>query len=213
MLAPNLTAANFLKALQGLMPRGRVWPRASDAVQTQVLRGLAPSYERQTARANYLLVDAFPPTAYELLPEWEESLGLPDPCAGPAPTLQQRRAQVVARLANSGGQSIQFYIDFAKNLGFDITVTQFSPFRVGQNRAGDSVCSEAWAYAWRDNAPAVTVKYFRAGQSAAGEPLAAWGNAVLLCELNALKPAHTLLIVANPGFLDRTFTLDSTTLS
>ncbi|HDR9510656.1 phage tail protein [Burkholderia cepacia] len=213
MLAPNFKAADFLKALQALMPRGRVWPRAQDAIQTNALSGLAPSYERQTARANYLLVDAFPATTTELLPEWEETLGLPDPCAGPAPTLQQRRSQVVARFANSGGQSIQFYIDFAANLGFEITVTQFAPFRVGQNRAGDPVYSEAWAYAWRVNAPAVTISYFRASQSAAGEPLATWGNSVLACEMRAIKPAHTEVIVANPGFLGSSFVLDVSTLS
>jgi len=190
-----------------------VWPRAQDAIQTKVLNGLAPSYERQTARANYLLIDAFPATATELLPEWEESLGLPDPCAGSAPTLQQRRSQVVARFANSGGQSIKFYVDFAESLGFDITVSQFTPFRVGQNRAGDSVGSIAWAYAWRVNAPAVTISYFRAGQSAAGEPLAAWGNAVLACEMRSIKPAHTEVIVANPGFLGTSFVLDISTLS
>ncbi|WP_080435077.1 YmfQ family protein [Burkholderia cenocepacia] len=213
MRAPNFTSADFLRALQGLMPRGRVWPRSQDAVQTKALSGLAPSYERQTARANYLLVDAFPATATELLPEWEESLGLPDPCAGSAPTLQQRRSQVVARFANSGGQSIQFYIDFAKSLGFDVTVTQFAPFRVGQNSAGDAVNSEAWAHTWRVNAPAVTISYFRAGQSAAGEPLAIWGNSVLACEMRSIKPAHTQVIVANPGFLGQSFVLDISTLS
>jgi uncharacterized protein YmfQ (DUF2313 family) len=56
-------------------------------VQSQVLYGLAKSYERETARANNLLVDSFPLTTYELLPEWESSLGLPDPCAGVAPIL------------------------------------------------------------------------------------------------------------------------------
>ncbi|WP_197520275.1 putative phage tail protein, partial [Paraburkholderia tropica] len=55
------------------------------------------SYERSTSRANYLLIDSFPPTAYELLPEWESTLGLPDPCAGEAPTIPQRQAQVLAR--------------------------------------------------------------------------------------------------------------------
>lgn len=213
MAAPTLLAANFLSAIQALLPRGQVWPRDQDAVQTKVLSGLAPSYERNTARANYLLVDAFPGTALELLPEWEATLGLPDPCAGPAPTLQQRRAQVIARISNTGGQSVAFFIEFAKSLGYDITVTQFAPFRAGQNSAGDAVNSEAWAYAWQVNAPAVTVSYFRAGRSCAGDSLATWGNTVLACEIGALKPAHTQVIVANPGFLGSSFVLDLSTLS
>lgn len=43
------------------------------------------------------------------------------------------------------------------------------------------------------NAPKNTVTRFAAGVSAAGEPLATWGNAVLECELQALTPAHTVL--------------------
>jgi uncharacterized protein YmfQ (DUF2313 family) len=107
MIPPNYTAADFLKALQGLMPRGRLWPRDADAVQTQVLAQLAPSYARSTARANYLLVDAFPATTYELLPEWESTLGLPDPCAGVAPTIPLRQAQALARFVASADRQSQ----------------------------------------------------------------------------------------------------------
>ncbi|RQR12398.1 YmfQ family protein [Burkholderia stagnalis] len=196
MLAPNFTAADFLRALQGLMPRGRVWPRAQDAVQTQVLSGLAPSYERQTARANYLLVDAFPATAYELLPEWEETLGLPDPCAGPAPTIPQRQSQVVARFVGGGGPSINDLIKFAANLGYTITITQFVEARAGQMRAGDACNGSAWSFTWQINALLNTVVVARAGAMAAGDALASWGNAVLECELRAIAPAHTILIFA-----------------
>lgn len=194
MLAPNLKAADFLKALQGLMPRGRVWPRDPDAVQTQVLSGLAPSYERSTARANYLLVDAFPATTYELLPEWESTLGLPDPCAGVAPTIAQRQAQVLARFVGVGGPTIQSLTQFAANLGYTVTITQFVEARTGQMRAGAPCCGTAWSYAWQVNAPLNTVTIATAGAMAAGDPLASWGNAVLECEMKAVMPAHTIPI-------------------
>ncbi|KWR88759.1 YmfQ family protein [Cupriavidus sp. IDO] len=193
MLAPNLTSADYLRAFQALMPRGRVWPRDPDAVQTQVFTGLTQIYARNTARANYLLVDAFPATTYELLPEWESTLGLPDPCAGESPTVQQRRAQVVARLANSGGQSAAYYIGFAAKLGYGITVTNFAPFHCGQSTAGQQLGNTDWFFAWSVNAPLNTVVRFAAGQSTAGEPLGSWNNNVLECELNAVKPAHTVL--------------------
>lgn len=196
MLAPNFTAADFLNALQGLMPRGRVWPRAQDAVQTKVLSGLAPSYERQTARANYLLVDAFPATAYELLQEWEQTLGLPDPCAGPAPTIPQRQSQVVARFVGSGGPSIAELIQFAENLGYTITITQFVEARAGQLHAGDPCCKTDWSFAWQVNTPLNTIVFGKAGAMAAGDALTSWGNAVLECELRAVAQAHTILIFA-----------------
>jgi uncharacterized protein YmfQ (DUF2313 family) len=194
MLAPNYTAADFLKALQGLMPRGRIWPRDPDAVQTQVLSGLAPSYARSTARANYLLVDAFPATTYELLPEWESTLGLPDPCAGVAPTIGQRQAQVLARFVGVGGPTIQSLVTFAANLGYTVTITQFVEARAGQMRAGDACNGTAWSYAWQVNAPLNTVTIATAGAMAAGDPLASWGNAVLECEMRAVMPAHTIPI-------------------
>jgi len=193
MLAPSLTSADYLRAFQALMPQGRVWPRDSDAVQTQVFAGLNQVYARNTARANYLLVDSFPATTYELLPEWESTLGLPDPCAGESPTVQQRRAQVVARISNSGGQSAAYYIGFAAKLGYGITVTNFAPFRCGQSSCGQQLGNTDWFFTWSVNAPLNTVVRFAAGQSAAGEPLGSWNNTVLQCELNAIAPAHTVL--------------------
>jgi len=194
MAAPVLLAANFLAAIQSLLPQGAVWPRDPDAIQTKTLSGLAPSYERNTARANYLLVDAFPATTFELLTEWESTLGLPDPCAGPAPSIQARRAQVVARFANSGGQSAQYFAQFAQNLGYQITVQNFAPARAGQSVCGDPCNGVDWAFAWAVNVPLSTVTQARAGQAVAGDPLASWGNAVLECEIKALKPAHSTVM-------------------
>jgi uncharacterized protein YmfQ (DUF2313 family) len=196
MPAPKLTSADFLRAFQALMPRGRVWPRDSDAVQTEVFTGLTQIYARSTARANYLLVDAFPATTYELLPEWEATLGLPDPCAGPAPTIQQRRNQVVARLSNSGGQSIAYFVNFAAQLGYTVTITQYTQARAGMLRAGDPCNGYDWNFAWKITAPLNTVVRAVAGAMAAGDPLAAWGNGVLECEFRAVMPAHTIPIFA-----------------
>lgn len=194
MSAPQYSAADYLAALQALMPRGRAWPRDADAVQTQVLSGLAPSYTRQNARANQLLVDAFPTTTIELLPEWEETLGLPDPCAGVSPTVYARRAQVVARIKSQGGQSAAYFIALAASLGYVVTITQFAPPRVGQARVGQPLNGSAWAHAWQINAALNTIVRSRVGTSTVGEPLAYWSNAVLECELREVMPAHTVLI-------------------
>ena len=193
MLAPNLTADDFARALLALLPRGRVWPKEPDAIQAATALGLSGVYAWQTSRANNLLIDAFPATTSELLPEWELTLGLPDPCTGANPSMQQRRAQVVARLTSSGGQSAQFFIDFAAALGYTISVTNYAPFRAGQSRCGQQLGNQDWFFTWSVDAPENTVTHFAAGQSAAGDPLSTWGNDVLECELETLKPAHTIL--------------------
>lgn len=192
MLAPELTAADFLAALQSLLPRGRVWPRDSDAVQTKTLAGCAPTYARLTDRANNLITDSFPASTYELLPEWEASLGLPDPCAGEAPTVPQRRAQVISRLTATGGQSIAYFTAVAAALGYAITITQFVPSRFGRP-FGRLFGGAAWAFAWQVNAPTFTVSSLQFGGSF-GSPFSTWGNNVLQCELETYAPAHTTVL-------------------
>lgn len=140
-----------------------------------------------------LLVDAFPSTAVNLLGEWEQTLGLPDPCAGVSPTFQGRRNQVVARFTNTGGQSIQFFEAFALGLGYTVTVTQYAPFRCGQSTCNQQLGGEEWFFTWAINSPLNTISYFRTGQSAMGDPLSSWGNSVLECEISEAKPAHTIL--------------------
>lgn len=192
MPAPNYSAADYLRALQAHLPRGRVWPRDSDASQTATLGTLTPCFARLNARANNLLVDAFPASTFELLPEWEATLGLPDPCAGEAPTTQQRVAQVVSRLTSTGGQSISYFTAVAAALGYPITITQFVPSRFGK-AFGTLFGGTAWAFAWQVNAPTFTINSLQFGGSF-GTPFATWGNNVLQCELERLSPAHTTVL-------------------
>lgn len=196
MAESKFSLEDYRDAVLRLLPRGRAWRRDSGSVLAAVVTGLANAFQRLDAAAQTLLVDAFPATADQLLPEWEQSLGLPDPCAGESPTLQQRRKQVQARFANTGGQNVAFLTTFAANLGYDVSITEFTPFRVGQNAAGQPLSSAAWAYAWTVNSPQLTETFFRTGVSAVGEPLATWGSNVLECELTRVAPAHTTLLFA-----------------
>ena len=196
---PPPSAADYLWQFQRLLPRGAIWHRGWGTVQAQDLLTLMPTWARLHARTNNLLIDAFPCTTDELLPEWEATLGLPDPCIGELPTVQQRQAAVCAKFAARGGQSIDYFVRLAASLGYTITITQFAPFRAGVNCAGDPDNSDDWAYAWQvnvDAGPDETITYFRADQSHAGEPLAAWGDEALECLIREYAPAHTTVIFA-----------------
>ena len=190
----NLTRAQLLGMFLQLLPRGRVWPRALDSVLARSLLPLMGTYERLIARDNNLVADAFPGTAYELLPEWEKSLGLPSQCAGLADTIQGRQAAVVARLTATGGQSRAYFISVAATLGYTITIAEYRPSRLGSMRMGDRMQNADWAHVWAIRAPATTVTDFRMGRSALGERFRVWGNTALECELAAIKPAHTILL-------------------
>lgn len=175
MVAPAFSVSDFVAAMQNLLPRGRAWPRDTDSLMTKVWNGLAPTYATLAARDNTLIIEALPSTTTELLPEWEETLGLPDPCAGASPTIETRREQVVARFTNSGGQSAAFFIAYAARLGYVITIDVYSAWRFGM-RFGLPLRSIDWSFAWTVNAP-----------------LAAETNDVLACEFERLKPANTIV--------------------
>ncbi len=129
------------------------------------------------------------------LADWERVLALPDPCLiGVPQSVGQRVRAVVSKLQARGGQSRPFFIALAKSLGYEITITTFRPARAGIARAGDRVYGGDWDYAWRVNAPAVTVSYAVAGLAAAGDPVASWGNKFLECRLSQMKPAESTLL-------------------
>lgn len=196
MPIPAFSGEDYLAGLQGLLPQGSAWPREADAVWTGLLAAFAPTYERSGAAAAALVPDLFPAATVSFLPEWEETLGLPDECSGPEPTLQGRRQAVVSKLAARGGQSVPYYLGVAASLGAGIAVQEFAPSVAGRMRAGQPLRPEAWAHTWQVTVPATTVTYFRAGVSAAGEPLSAPASSAAACVLRRLAPAHTAVLVA-----------------
>lgn len=193
----GLSAADYLSQLQALLPTGAAWPRQQDAELTRLLRALAEELARVDKRGEELLREADPRSTVELLEDWERALGLPDPCAPLAETLQERRAAVAAKLVASGGQHRQYYIDIAAALGVEVGITEFFPFRVGHSAIGEPLASDdAWRHTWQVDAPETLVTRFSVGQSAVGSPLRSWGNAQLECAIGTRKPAHTEVLFA-----------------
>lgn len=189
----GFTQDDYARGLLALLPRGRVWPKFDEAMQAAVARGLCGVYEQSDADAVSLIAEAFPPTTAQLLEEWEATLGLPDPCAGEGQSIADRRAQVVARFTNAGGQSIPTLTAYALALGYTITIAEDAPFRMGESVMGDHLGGDDWMLAWYIDAPLTTVHYFLMGEGAMGDPLQSYGNAVLECELSGLGPLHTFL--------------------
>lgn len=190
----------YTALLKSLLPPGRAFSRDSGTNMEIFLSGAAVEFSRVEGRADTLARDVNPVDTSELLMDWERVAGLPDRCSAELETtLQGRRAAVVAKLASIGGQSIAYLIEVAAALGFTITITNFRPFEVGRSRVGEALTNGSWVFAWRVNAPAVTITSFRTGLSAVGEPLRVWGNGILECKLRSLAPAHTIPIFTYGG--------------
>jgi len=174
MAAPLYANGDYTKALQGLLPRGRAWSREPDAVQTSVLSAFAPSFQRSNASANGLITGAFPATATttSMLTEWEKTLGLPGRFGAPVGTQSQRQAAVVASLTGLGGQSIAYFVTYAAQLGYSITIEQFKPWGCDDD-CDAYLYGLEWAFAWQVNVATGT------------------DVTVLTNMLNLYKPAHT----------------------
>lgn len=194
-------AEAYREALLKLLPRGRVWPKDPGSLQFAVMAALAPTFERLDARAQTLLLDEFPTRCVELLPEWEATLGLPDPCEGEDQTLQQRRAQVIIKLFDGGGQTKGYYLTVLARLGYEgATITEFAPFRAEVSAVETPLYSEDWWYVWQVNLPELRTFYFQADVSAVGEPLEAYSESAVFCVFDAIKPAHTYVVfTADPA--------------
>lgn len=189
-----MTVIDYRQQLQALLPRGSAWARDGDAVLTQLLDAMAEELARLDSRGGDLLTEADPRATTELLPEWERVAGLPDPCVGTGETLVARRNALVGRLTGTGDQSRRYFIDLAASLGFEITITEFTPFTCA-SRVDSPLYGSSWRFAWRVNAPASSVIYFTVA-SRVDEPLASWGNDLLECVIGARKPAHTHVLFA-----------------
>lgn len=190
---PDYTAADFAASFAGHKPVGAVWPREADTDDARTDAALMPTYVRSWRSIVALIADAFPATTARLLPEWEASLGLPDPCAGPDATLALRRAHVVARLTQSLGPTLTDLTAFAAALGTPITITEFRPARFPV-RFGGTFGGPAWAHAWMVSAPGLAINRWKFGVQKFGDPFTRWTDLLLICELRRIKPAHTALL-------------------
>lgn len=195
MPTPDLRAEDFLEALHALMPQGPAWPREPGTMQAAVLGAMADRAAAQHARIRDLAeAEAFPAATSEMLPDWERAYGLPDGCGSDGDSTGQRRAALLSRIAERGGQSRAYFIEVAAALGFTVTIEEIRPFRAGISVAGDPAYGVEWIFTWRMSAPETTVIPFRAGISAAGDPLRSWGNDRLECVIRRIAPAHTTVL-------------------
>lgn len=230
MIRPPRTRAEFVHAFLALLPRGEVWPRVSGSRLVRFVEGLMGIVERWARDvALFLMIEAYPPTSSRLLTDWERVLGLPEPCFPVVQTLEERRLQVLERLARRpGGQSRAYYLGVAERLGYhqpgpgdsdlhaeldvplgrlnQVQIVEFRPFMAGMSRCGDSTWNVAppkMRFCWIVNVPGDRLTWFRCGSSRAGlDPHLTIRRADdLECIMRKLKPAHTNLLFSYTGGL------------
>lgn len=167
-----------------LLPPGRIWPESRDSS----FQALALALGYRLAEAHETLLRWFvqeldPRATIELLPEWEEALGLPDPCTPAAQTIQERRQRVVAALTVRPSPTLQYLRALAEALGY----------------AG-ALLIESPPFSLTITVPNPRVTYARTGASRCGDYLARYERASdLECVLQKQKPAHITLVFNYSG--------------
>ena len=136
--------------------------------------------------------------AEQLLPDWERVCGI-TPAVGAGH--QQRLQAVLAKLSETGGLSIPYFIRLAADMGYQIAITEPQPFRAGTNRVGQQLWADEVVWVWQVVVQGGDGRVYRlrAGQSAAGERLSEFGDAVIETVFTELKPAHTFVYFAYQG--------------
>jgi uncharacterized protein YmfQ (DUF2313 family) len=134
------SGSDYREAFFSLLPNGQAWPkRAIGSVLYQTCDGLCEYWGFVDGRAADLLEqESDPRITLELLPDWERNWGLPDPCYTAPQTIGERQKALILRMTMMGGQSRQWFIDFAAFIGYDISITEYRPFMVGLDRCGDN---------------------------------------------------------------------------
>ena len=203
------TEYDYAEQLARHLPAGLAWPRQEGSNFRGLLLGLAGELARIHGRALDLKREIDPRTATELLPDWEEFLGLPDDCTPTPGDVTARRAQVLAVLLEKGGQTPAYLVNLSASYGFEVEIVEHLPFLAGSSTAGDPLENPgdpflagdntagerlgfvtAWGFCFDVISDLYTFHEFTAGSSA-GLPLRSWGNDLLECIVRRAKPAHT----------------------
>ena len=194
---------DYLRLLQSLLPRGKIWSRAVGSRLTEYLHAEAEELTRIDNRAQKLLVERSTITTNEMISDHELELALPDECTRDASlTLKERRLAANAKLTATGQQDPNYYIEIAARYGYVALVTEYAPAWAGIAVCGDACGPQDNLYYWKltiftEEEPIVAV----CGEATCGDGLQKISDLIdtVFCFVNKYKPAHTILQIALLG--------------
>ena len=200
------SSLDYLKLLQSLLPKGKLWNRVFGSWIAEYLYGQAEELARIENRSVVLLKERNTLSTNEMITDHELELGLPDECTRDYNLiLSERRLAANVKLTSTGQQDKQYFIDIANKYGYEATITEYTPFWVGIGGSGDPVGDQETIFYWKltvyTEEEAVP---FIIGAGAAGDPLQKISDLLntIFCFVNKYKPAHTVLLteIFGPGF-------------
>jgi uncharacterized protein YmfQ (DUF2313 family) len=177
-----------------LLPIGEAWIAGASSNIYKTIALFSNALQRTFNYSDYAQQDVFPVSAQDSVDVWQKSVSLPDPLCPPL-TKAQLKTQMVSRVKNLGGQSKQYYIDYAAFLGYTITITELAVPRSGLAKSGQSATNGPGGdFIWCVSVPSAVLSLFRAGKNRAGDPLSSASDTLWLqYEMNRIKSSQTIL--------------------
>ena len=183
----------YHRQLLSLLPRGKAWPKEAGTVISRLLRAEASQLAEIDRVAVGLLNEFLPNLTFDLLEEWEQSVGLPDACTDLGSTIQQRRAAVVNKVVSRLDTNSDTYVRIGREFGIEITVDEHDQARAANDSALDT-SNGRWRNVWWVTIPTSSPPRRFDVLSDVNTPLlVVERNTELECRLRAASPGHTEL--------------------
>jgi len=189
-------ASTIQQSIRTKWPKGYAAPREC-GVMDALYGGFGAALADGESQTEKLFVEIHPREAEALLTDFERVLG-PDPCGRDKQeqSLTQRQRRAHQRWIATGGQSIPYFIEIARNLGSEIEVEEFWPSVANSMVSGDALIPEGEQFVWLVKLKLINPDWFITGRNEAWDSLFTFENSDIECVLRRLKPAHTTLIFA-----------------
>lgn len=158
----------------------------------KILIGLASEWLNFRDKINEVSNQYNPKTTTQLIQEWEEFVGIPDSCIPVASTIEQRRLNILLKLAGINATTENQFKKIAEILGYNIQVSNGASTSTFPLTLPFLLISEA-------SAPYTIVITLPSSIEPSGFPLTfpftltAQQPAILNCLFDKLKPANTQL--------------------
>lgn len=189
------TAEQYKQQILKLLPQGRVFDKSEGTNLEKLVSGLSKEFERMDTMVNKLPSEVNPKTTESFIQEWLDATIDSELCTDVDETIEGKRSAILGQLLATGGASKKYFQDVALALNIPVKITdKLQPAKAGITRAGEPVTGDGWAYTWIVNGPEQSARYLKAGTGKAGEPLVSYGNNLLQCVFERLKPAHTTIL-------------------
>lgn len=189
------SAEQYRVQLRQLLPQGPAWDLERLPELALVLEGLSIELARVDGRIVGLYAEMDPASVTELVPDWEQVMGLPDACLGDSPSFGDRQLSVRQRLTAIGAQTPDYFISIAKGEGYpNATITQHRAPRFGRARFGKAHFG-TWRvqFMWTLNTGGRQRLGRRFGVSYWGERFGVNPGSALECLIRRYAPAHTVV--------------------